>query len=60
MKRQGGSGKSTKEAITSIQASWKMTVVSTKVVEMEAQDRKFGGDIWEVDTAELAGVRNEG
>lgn len=36
-----------------------MTAVWTKVVETEAGSSGFGGDVWKVDTAELADVKNE-
>lgn len=36
-----------------------MIVVWTEVVEMEAGSSGFGGDVWEVDTAEVADVKNE-
>lgn len=36
-----------------------MRVVWTKVVEMEAGRSGFGGDIWEVDAAELTDVKPE-
>lgn len=36
-----------------------MIVVWTKVVETEAGSSGFGGDVWVVDTAEVADVKNE-
>ena len=56
---KGGSRKRTKEAIGWTQISWKMIIIWTKVVKMEAGSSGSEGDVQEVDTAEFADVENK-